>query len=449
MAVQTPPTMPGSRTLGSLPDFMRSPLELGLRANRQLGDVVHFVLGPPGLRQDLYGVYHPDGAEQLLAARSATNYRKDQVFYQEMRNLFGDGLVTSQDDTWLRQKRFIQPLFTVKRVDGYAATMAEEVERFTVGWRSRSTGVVDLWTEMTSLTLPLAVRILFGDDAHTMVPILQSAFPVLNTAVRKRGLAPVKAPLHWPTPANRRIRVAQEQIYGVCDEIIARRRASGVNSDDLVGRLVSARDGGEGLTDEEVRDQVMIFLLAGQETTSIALTFALWLLGRHPDIQARVREEADRVLTDSPTAAEIKSLTYAAMVVKEATRLFPPVPFIGRNSAEEDSVCGFALPAGAQIALSPWVIHRRADIFPNPHRFEPERFSADREKSLHRYAWFPFGHGPRGCIGQHFAMLEAALALAYLVREFELVTPSGIPNLNVGITLLAPDGVPCYVRRRE
>ncbi|WP_068274406.1 cytochrome P450 [Aldersonia kunmingensis] len=435
--LKEPPLLSGPRLLGPLRELRRDPLGIGLRAYREAGDVARVSIGPPGRRIEFYGLYHPDGAAGILDAADAHNFRKESTTYDEMRNIFGNGLVTSQDEDWLRQKRFVQPLFTTKRVDGYAATMSDEIERYIASLRARSSETVNLSSEMTGLTLPLAVRILFGDDADRILPVLGAEFPLLSDATIKRGFSPMRTPLGWPTPLNVRTRRAREKIFRICDEIVDRRRASGIGSDDLVGRLIDARDGSESLSDSEVRDQILIFLFAGQDTTSIALTFALWLLGRHPEIQQQVRDEADRVLTgQTPTAEDVRALGYTTMVLKEATRLYPPVPYVARKAVEERELCGYRIPAGSDVATSAWVIHRRPDLFEDPETFDPDRFLPAREKAMHKYAWFPFGHGPRGCIGQHFAMLEAALALGRLVQEFEFRTPPGDPQLRSGITVM-------------
>jgi cytochrome P450 len=191
-----------------------------------------------------------------------------------------------------------------------------------------------------------------------------------------------------------------------------------------------------------VRDQVLIFLLAGHETTSTALTYALHLLGRHPDAQRQVRAEVAAVTGDgSVTAQHVAALAYTTMVLKETMRLYPSAPLLGRRAVEEDEICGYRIPAGADVVVAPWVVHRHPDFWDQPHRFDPQRFTPEREKARHRYAWFPFGGGPRGCIGQHFSMLESVIALAMLVREFDFVAPPGEPRNTNHITLRPVDGV--------
>jgi cytochrome P450 len=416
MTSTTAPVVRGSFLLGSALDLRRDLLGACERAFHEYGDVVVFRVGPPGLRREICLVFHPDAAHRVLAG-NWMNYRKDNIFYNEIRRAFGDGLLTSQDDDWQRQKRFLQPLFTARRVAGYAAAMSEQVDQLITRWRSQQAGTVDLKDEMTALSLRVVCRILFGDDVDQALPVVQHAFGPLGEEVRRRGLAPFRPPMSWPTSGNRRLLRA------------------------LVGLLLSARDEGGTLTAVEVRDQVLIFLLAGHETTSTALTYTLHLLGRHPEVQDRVREEAEAAGIDT-------KLPYTEMVLKEAMRLYPSAPLIGRLSVAEDEICGYHIPAGTDIIAAPWVTHRHPQFWDQPERFDPERFTPEREKARHRYAWFPFGGGPRSCIGQHFSMLESTVALARLIRAFTFTTPPGEPSYTNHITLRPTSPVPSVVTAR-
>jgi cytochrome P450 len=410
------------------------------------GDVVRFIAGPPGMRTEVVFMFHPDAAHHVLAGNPA-GYRKDSIFYAELRRLLGNGLLTSQDGDWQRQRRFIQPLFVSRRVADYAAAMAEAAEDLAARWRQRANGVVDLADQMTGLTLRVVCRILFGDDVQEAIPVVQRSFGPLGEAARRRASAPVRLPLKWPTPVNRQAVRAQQALYGICDEIIARRRTGASGGQDLIGLLLDTRADGASLDDAEIRDQVLIFLLAGHETTATALTYTLHLLGRHPDVQRRVRDEVGTVVADrAPTAQDLSALPYTTMVLKEAMRLYPSAPFIGRRAAKDDLVCGFDIPAGTNVVLAPWVVHRHPQFWDDPGRFDPMRFTAEQERSRHRYAWFPFGGGPRACIGQHFSMVESLIVLAVLVREFEFSAPRNEPAYTSHITLRPTSGVPSFIR---
>jgi cytochrome P450 len=279
---------------------------------------------------------------------------------------------------------------------------------------------------------------------------VRTNFPVLSAYFRARAFSPVRLPRRWPTPGNRKALAAERALYQVCDEIIARR--GGQPAADLLGLLAAARgEDGEHLDAAELREQVLIFLLAGHETTATALTFALHLLGKHPTAQTRAREEVDAVLGVGrrPTAEDYPALPYLSRVVKETMRLFPPGPVLPRRSAAECVVDGRVIPAGADVLVSPYVTHRHPAHWQDPERFDPDRFSPDREAARHRYAWFPFGGGPRSCIGQHFALLESVLGLATLLAAFEVGAVDTEVSLGHGITLEARGPVRIKLTARD
>ncbi|MEV7277839.1 cytochrome P450 [Streptomyces sp. NPDC093111] len=445
------PELTGVPLLGSLLDLKNDSLGTFLKARADHGDVVRITAGPPGARATVHCVFSAEGAQRVLAT-DAANYRKDNAFYQEIRESFGNGLLTSQDTDYLRQRRLVQPLFTRRSVDGYASAVAIEVSRLTEGWRAAGHDTVDVVHEMTGLALRAVARILFGTDVEAAVGIVERCFPVLGAYVSRRGYSPRKLPRSWPTPGNRRAAAAHEELYAVCDRIIAERRAAGTDGagEDLLSRLVEAssdEDGGFDAT--ELREQVLVFLLAGHETTATSLGFALHLLARHPKEQRRAHEEIDRVLAGrTPGAADLDALPYLTSVLKETMRLFPAAPAIGRRAVEDAEIGGYAIPAGADVIVSPWVTHRHPDYWEDPERFDPERFTPEREAERPRYAWFPFGGGPRACIGQHFSMLESVIALAMILRDHELEAIDTQVPLDSAITLQALGPARCRLKPR-
>ncbi|MFJ6943991.1 cytochrome P450 [Streptomyces wuyuanensis] len=440
----------GLPLLGSMFDLKRDSLGTYLAARRAHGDVVRFTAGPPGLRMELYAVFSAEGAQQVLATDSA-NFRKDNAFYQEVRDSFGNGLLTSQDDDYLRQRRLVQPLFTRRRVDGYASAVTDETAGLLARWATAPDGTVDVVDEMTRLALRAVARILFGTDVEAAVPVVERCFPVIGDYTLRRGYSPVSPPRSWPTPDNRRAASATEELYGVCDRIIEERRAEGeaAKGDDLLTLLARAESSEDGALDSsEIRDQVLVFLLAGHETTATSLAFALHLLARHPEQQSRARAEAVGILGGrTPEAYDLDALPYLTQVLKEAMRLYPAAPVVGRRAVAEAVVGGHTIPAGADVVVAPWVTHRHPRYWEDPDRFDPERFAPGTEKDRPRYAWFPFGGGPRACIGQHFSMLESVLALAMILRDFELEAVDQRVPVDAAITLRAKGPARCRLKR--
>ncbi|WP_354644622.1 cytochrome P450 [Kitasatospora camelliae] len=437
MPAVRPPGPPGLPLLGSMLDLKRDPLGAYLAAQRDHGDVVRFSAGPPGLRARFYLVFSPEGVQQVLAGQAA-DFRKENAFYHEIRQSLGNGLLTAQDEDYVRQRRLVQPLFTKRRVDGYADAVATEAAALVERWAAVPDGVVEAADEMSRFALRAVARILFGADVEAAIDVVRTRFPVIGRYVRSRAISPLPLPRSWPTASNREGAAAQRELYRVCDDIIARR--AGQRSDDLLGLLAEARgEDGEALDATELRDQVLIFLLAGHETTATSLTFALHLLGKHPEQQRRARAEVMSVLGDGrpPRAEDLAALPYLTMVLKEAMRLYPAAQTFGRRASRACTVDGVDIPAGADVLVSPYVTHRHPEHWEDPERFDPERFTPEREAGRHRYAWFPFGGGPRACIGQHFSMLESVLGLAALLRAFEIEAVDTEVPVASGITLEA------------
>ncbi|WP_185057364.1 cytochrome P450 [Thermocatellispora tengchongensis] len=440
----------GLPLLGSVLDLRRDLMNTFLRAQREHGDVVRFTAGPPGLRAVLYGVFSADGAQQVLGGDPG-RFRKDNVFYNEVRECVGNGLLTSQDADYLRQRRLVQPLFTRRQVDRYATVMCEETQATIDRWRAAPNRTIDVIDEMTRLTLRVVGRVLFGADVDAAVDVVRRSFPVIGEYTLRRGNAPVRVPRQWPTPANRRAAAAQQELYALCDQIIAARQAAGAGGDDLLGLLARATGpDGDSLDPAEIRDQVLVFLLAGYETTATSLAFALHLLARHPETRERAQAEIDAVLGGRmPEAADLDALPYTTMVLKEAMRLYPAAPVIGRMAVTDVEIGGHRIPSGANVLVSPWVTHRHPAYWEEPERFDPERFTPEREAARPRYAWFPFGGGPRACIGRHFSMLESVLALAMVLRTYDLDAVDTAVPLEQGITLRAKGPARCRLTARQ
>jgi tRNA-Thr(GGU) m(6)t(6)A37 methyltransferase TsaA len=443
-------TVPGPRASnwwGLTRQLKRDQLGTFERMAAEYGDVVRLVVGPPGLHRELYLVTHPDGVEQVLAG-DPDGYSKNTPFYNEISAYLGNGLLTSGGPRWRQQRRTVAPLFSHRHIDSYVAVMADEAKRMTdqCGVAAAAGTSVDVHAVMVEYTLRTVGRVLFGADVDDAVPVIRDTFPVLNEHVRRRGLTPLRLPRQWPTPAQTRAAAAQRALYGVVDDIIDRRSGAAAPGRDLISLLLDARDPDTGapMSNQEVRDQVLIFLLAGHETTSTALTFTVQLLGRHPDVQAAVHHEIAEVLAGRvPRADDVARLTLTEMAVKEAMRLYPPAYSLGRLAEHQVTIAGERIPAGSIILLSQWATHRRPDLWPDPQRFDPTRFEPAAEQARPRYAYFPFAGGLRGCIGGHFAMTEAVVAIATLLARFRVISESADIRLLTDITLRPAGPVWC------
>jgi cytochrome P450 len=439
-----PPHPRASPLLGSAPDLRKSQIRTYERVMREYGDVVRLSVGPPGVRFDLYCVFHPEGVKAVLAG-SRAGYSKGNRFYRQIAESFGWGLLTSEGELWQRQRRLVQPLFTRRQIATYAELMAEEASAAAGRWdrATRNGGIVDANAEMVRLALRVVGRAIFGDDVARAGVVLDSAFPVLNRYTFRRAMSPLAPPASWPTPDNRRAARARRALYEVVDELIAHRQQAGPDGDDLLSRLLRARDPdtGEAMDVQQVRDEALIFLLAGHETTSTGLTFTLHLLGRHPDEQRLVHDELDAVLDGrAPTLDDAPTLERTAMAIKEAMRLYPPAYALGRLSVTENEIGGYSIPEGAYVVVSQFATHRHRQFWDDPEAFDPARFSPERERARHPHAYFPFGAGPRACIGSHFAMLEATIAVAALLQRFRIHSHQpDVPLDTAGITL-RPNG---------
>ncbi|MGH9129907.1 MAG: cytochrome P450 [Acidimicrobiales bacterium] len=440
----------GSLLLGSLFDLRRDILGFMRHSMLEYGDVVRARVGPPSARSMVTFVYHPDGVAQVLAGTD-DNYYKGTKVYDEISDLLGKGLLTSDGEDWRRQRRLVAPLFNRKTVSTYVPMIADEATRLVGRWAGGAGSTVDLHGEMTAITLRVIGRAVFGTEVDHMVPTLRDSVPYLSSRALRRGLAPVVLPPSWPTPENRVAARHQGAIFGLVDDLIASRRKHPTEGHDLVNLLIDAQDpeGGLGLSDVEVRDQALIFLLAGHETTATALTFALHLLGHHLDIQAQVAEESAALMgAGAPTLEVVNRLTFTTMVVKEAMRLYPSAAATSRMNRRSDTIGGYAIGPCSTIVVSPWATHRHPGWWHEPDRFDPERFAPGADVDRPRYAYFPFGGGPRACIGQYFSMVESVLVTAAIIGAFALRTdPEPVP-LFTGITLRPARAMPASLTPR-
>lgn len=443
-----PPGPRGSLLLGSARDLQRDQLGTYERVMRDHGDLVRFRIGPPRLGFEFDAVFTPEGAHQVLAA-DARRYEKDAPVYRELSWAIGNGLLTNDGDRWRRHRRIVQPLFTRRRVTDHAGAVTAAAADLVASWRDdvRAGHHVDLHRSGTRYALQVLGRAVFGDDVETASPTLGAAIPALSAHVARRGLAAVRSPAWLPTPANQRAESARRALWGLVDELIARRRdEAGEGSGDLLDLLLAARDPEDdtAFDDDAVRDEALVFLIAGHDTTSAALAFALHLLARHPAVQDRVRDEVTAMVGGRPVeGGDVDALPFTSQVVAESLRLYPLGHTIVRRASEETTLLDHPIAAGRIVAVSVWGIHRNPAVWPDPDRFDPDRFAPERSGSRHRYAHLPFGGGPRSCIGEPLAMLELVVAVAAVVQAYRLDSPVASPPLDVGLTLRPAGSLPC------
>jgi cytochrome P450 len=337
--------------------------------------------------------------------------------------------LTSEGEFHLRQRRLAQPAFHRQRIAGYAATMVEYAGRACDRWRAGETR--DVGREMMRLTLAIAGKTLFDanveGEADEIGKALTTTFELFNTLT-----LPFRQLLeHLPLPAGKRFLKARERLDATIYRIINERRASGEDRGDLLSMLIAARDeegDGSGMTDEQLRDEAMTIFLAGHETTANALTWTWYLLSQHPEIEARFHAEVDETLKGAlPIAEDFPRLRYTEMVFAEVMRLYPPAWVIGRRALGDHQIDGYKIPARSILLISPYVTHHDARFYPDPFRFDPERWTPEARESRPKFSYFPFGGGPRVCIGESFAWMEGALVLATIARRFRMRLAPGHP----------------------
>jgi len=408
---------------------------------RRYGDVSFWRF----LHVSTYFFAHPDDVETVLV----TKYRSftKGLGAQANPEVFGNGLLTSEGDFWLRQRRLGQPAFHRTRIAAYADIMACEAERMLESWRDGEE--LDLHRAMMRTTLAIATRTLFGVELGAKMPVVAKA---MDDFVRQNAKLSVwRLFLKLPTPQRRRFLRGVQELNQIVYGIIRERRA-GCMGDDLLSDLLRAQDlDGSSMTDQQLRDEVMTMLLAGHETTALALSWAWFLLATHPEEQAKLHAEVDRVLAGGrPSAAGMPQLTYTNMVVREAMRLYPPAWVMSRRAAEEVEIHGYTLPPGSNVIISPWVNHHDERFFPHAGEFRPDRWASQAGQELPKFAYFPFGGGPRACIGNNFALMEAAILLAAVAQRFEIsLAPGARVEPMPSITLRPANGVRVRLQRRS
>jgi cytochrome P450 len=438
------PTGPKGHLLGdNLREYARDPLGFLFGCAREHGDVVRLRL----MGQTFYLLSHPDLIEYVLV-ESNRNFTKTRILRRN-RRLLGEGLLTSEGEFWRRQRRLAQPAFHRKRVAAYGEVMAAFAERSLKGWRDGQT--IDVHEEMMRLTLEIVAKCLFDANVRAEANDVGRAMRVaLEDFSSQRRL--IRIPKNIPTPHNLRFERAARRLDAIVLRMIEdRRKSRDEDRGDLLSMLMLAEDeSGERMTDKQLRDEVMTLFLAGHETTANALSWTFWLLSLNPEVEAKLAAELGRVLGGrAPTMEDLPNLSYTERVVKESMRLYPPAWVMGREAIGECEVGSYRMPAGTTALMSQWVMHRDPRYHHDPERFDPDRWTAGYEERLPRFAYFPFGGGPRQCIGASFAMTEARLILATVAQRFRMdLAPGQRVEPYASVTLRPKEGIRMTLRPR-
>jgi cytochrome P450 len=430
--------------VGHLLQITRGQLDFLRHVARDYGDVVPVRYGP----QTVVLLQHPDLIEEVLVTQQR-NFAKGR-FYRLLGPLLGEGLLTSEGELWRRQRRLAQPAFHRERVAAYGDTMVALTERLLEGWRPGE--VRDVHADMMRVTLEIVVKTLLDADAAGEASAVGEALPVALHELNGLMNSPAfLLPEAVPTPGKWRLTRAVRRLDDVVYRIIRERRAAPGDRGDLLSMFMAAQVEPEEsrdpagapptrMTDRQLRDEVMTIMLAGHETTALALTWTWYLLSEHPAVDERLREELGRELGGRPPAVgDLPRLRYAELVLTEAMRLYPPIPIIGRQAIAACELGGYPLPAGTPVSFAQWSVHHDPRFYDEPEAFRPERWADGLARRLPRFAYFPFGGGPRLCIGNAFAMMEATLLLATIAQRFRPRLVPGHPVVPVPSLTLRPE----------
>jgi cytochrome P450 len=421
-----------------------NPLDFFTSIAREYGDVVYYRMGG----EQLFLVGDPQQVKDILVTNNK-NFTKSRGLERSKR-LLGNGLLTSEGAVHLRQRRLMQPAFHRERIAGYGSVMVEYADRVRRSWTDGAT--LDVAREMNRLTLSIVGKTLFDADVESQAAAVGEALTGVVESFWLMLLPFANVLERLPVPKMRRARVARARLDAIIYRFIADRRASGRDHGDLLSMLLAAQDEDDGtvMTDQQVRDEAMTIFLAGHETTANALTWTWYLLSQNPDAAARVHEEVDRVLQGRlPSIADIGSLQYVERVVTESMRLYPPAWIVGRRAIDDYPVGNYIAPARSILIMSPYIIQRDPRYYADPERFNPDRWTPEFKAALPPFAYFPFGGGPRRCIGESFAWMELILLVAAIAQQWELHLVPGHPVVpQPMVTLRTKHGMRMTVTRR-
>lgn len=436
--------------MGSLRPFSQDPPGFLVQVAQEYGPIVHLRLGP----FQAYLLSQPEYIREVLVTQAA-KFNKDRLDKRILGKFLGNGLLISDGDFHRRQRALAQPAFHTGRIQAYGRVMVAYTETMLAEWHAGQARPID--QDMMRLTMYIVAKTLFDADVSDRAEEAGRAIEVLQAAANLEYRRAFSTPMWLPTANNRKFSQASKSLDRIIEAIIAERRVTAQNGQvedtgDLLSMLLLARyEDGSAMNDEQVRDEAVTLFAAGHETTSNALTWTWYYLAQNPEVEARLWAELDEVLAGrAPTVDDLGRLAYSQMVIKESMRLRPPAWILnGRQAMEEVTIGPYTIPAGSTVFIAPYVMHRQASYFPDPETFDPERFRPEKEKQMPRYAYIPFGGGPRICIGNAFAMMEAQLILATVAQRYRLsLVGEGAVELQPQITLSPKGGLEMQIAAR-
>lgn len=434
----------GNLLLGVMPEFSRDTLGF-IERSRDYGDVVSMRF----LYLTSYFLYHPNDIEYVLAT-NAKNFIKSRNQRSPLfQRLVGNGLLTSEGEVWKRQRRLAQPAFHRQRINAYAETMVNYAERMASTWRAGEER--DIHRNMLRLALEIVVKTLFNSDVSAEAEKVGRVLSRLVTPFAGQATLKWIVDNRLPTATHRLFNEDAREIDEIVYRIINERRRSRQDEGDLLSMLLNVQDeDGSQLSDKQLRDEVMTIFLAGHETVALTLSWTWYLLAQNPETEKKFHAELAEVLGGRlPTMADLSRLPYTDMIARESMRLYPPAYALGREAIAECEIGGFRVPAGAQVFMFQWATQRDGRFFSNPAAFQPERWTREFTDSLPKYAYFPFGGGPRACIGNYFAMMEVVLLLATIGQRFRFsLVPNHSVSLLPAMSLRPKDGIKVRVENR-
>jgi cytochrome P450 len=444
------PQTKGWPLIGSIPQIIKSPFGFVTQARETYGDIYALNLG----LSKVVVLNHPRHAQYIMRD-NARNYHKGGALWDAVRDMLGNGLVVSEGDFWLRQRRMMQPQFHRQRIAALTTLMVEAIDGNLNTWEQASTTgeEFNIAKAFDRVTMSVILKTMFGTALNEQEMAEAAEAMTLGLDYIMQGTVTHSLPKWMPIPGKKRFEKAMARFDELVYRIIGEGRRGEGEENHLLAMMLDMVDEetGEGMTDQQLRDEVATLFLAGYETTSITLSWAMYYLGQHPDMMQKLQAEVDKALADRlPTMADLRNLPYTNMVIQESMRMRPPSYWLPRTAAEDDEIDGYSIPAGTNVISFTYMYHHHPEAWENPEQFDPERFTPERVANRHKFAFIPFGAGQRMCIGRDFALMEGQLALAMVLQRFDVSLVSGHevkPQLSS--TLRPKGGVPVYLAKRS